>query len=215
MDRTRLANCIFLCLLIFCSSIPYAFLNSTAIADVQSDWESVLDDAQRPVRVAAFDGTYADDYIRLSLLTQPIELEEVLGFGPSGEPITWTTAYLGPKMFSEATANDLTLGQIQELDSISAQANLAVGTLNGPSGSVNVVAMYTSATDADGTRYHHLLPVGEASVQLIDLLSEMTAVVLLIPASAAGKNPCDSPTHCHDLYRTRLSKALRVFADCM
>lgn len=215
MDRTRLANCIFLCLLVLCSSVPYAFLNTPAIADDQSDWELVLDDAQRPVRLAAFGSTYADQYIRLSLLTPPIELEDVVGFGPAGEPITWTTAYLGPEMFSEATATELTSNQIQQLDPISAQAHLAVGTLNGPSGSVNMVGMYMSTTDADGIQQNHLLPVGEASAELIDLLTEMTAVVLQVPISAASRSPCDSPTHCHDLYRTRIAKALRDFAKCM
>ena len=122
---------------------------------------------------------------------------------------------LGPEMFSEATTNELTLDQIQELDSISAQAHLAVGTLSGPSGSVNMVAMYMSATDADGIQYNHLLPVGEASGQLIDSLTEMTAVALQGPLFRAATSPCDSLTHCHDLYRTRMSKALRDFASCM
>ena len=175
----------------------------------------VLDNAQRPVRLAAFGATYADQYIRLSLLTPPIELEDVLGFGPSGEPITWTTALLGPEMFSQATANELTLVQIQELDSMSAQAHIAVGTLSGPSGSANMVGMYMSTTDPGGIQYHYLLPVGEASAELIDLLTEMTAVVLQVPISAASRSPCDSLTHCHDLYRPRLKKALDDFVDCL
>lgn len=215
MNKLRLANCIFLCLLILCSSIPYAFLSSATNADDQLFLQYGLEDAQRPVRIAAFGSTYSDQYIRLSLLTSPIEFGEVAGFGPSGEPITWNTAYLAPEMFSDPEANQLTPDQIEELDSISAQAHLVVGTLSGPSGSVNMVAMYMSVTDAGGVRYHHLLPVGEASVVLIDVLTEMTEVVSRGRFVLRRGSPCDSPTHCHDLYRQRIADALKDFSNCM
>lgn len=217
-QRTRLANAVFLSLLMVCAGVPYAFLNSTALADPQAadrkaDLEAALDSAQRPLRVAAFGDTYSDQYIRLSLTAPPLELGVVVGLGPSGEAVTWATAYLGPEMFSQP--NQLSIEQVRELDSIRAQAHLAVGTLSGPNGSVSMVALYLASTDQDGTRYNHLVPIGEASANLVERLTEMTSVLQSAALVVVGNDPCASLTHCHDLYRQRISAALKNFVDCM
>lgn len=213
---SRYANVLFLiALMIVASLAPYGLLTPAASADTtQEDWEQALKAKQSAVRNSAFGTTYSDEFIRLSLAERPEDSQQTVAFGPSGEPVSWTTAYLGPEMISAAGAGELTAQQIQDLDAIRAQAHLIVGTLDGPNGQVDVIALYHSATDENGTQYHHLVPIGEASPTLVNQLNEMVAVVQSGPI-VTSKSPCDSPTHCHDLYRQRIADALNEFKDCM
>ena len=230
MNRLRLANALFLCLLMLSATMPWTMGPPVVRADDYSPWETELDSAQQPVRVAAFGTTYENDYIRISLQSAPAPLGVTVGLGPGGEPVFWTTAFLGPEMFAEAAANGVpswgTTGQTPDIDP---KAHIIVGTLDGPSGLAYVAGVYMSATDSGNVTYHHLLPIGEATPDLVNRLSEMTAIDMAAGAAAQQQqrqlgvrqltaiedDPCDSPTHCHDLYRQRIADALREFADCM
>lgn len=200
------------------SLVPYAIRTPVASASTttqsQQDWEDALRTKQSTVRGGVFGTTYANEFIRLSLTAAPDELQRTNALGPAGEPLTWTTVFLGPEMISEAALGELTAQQIQDLDAIRAEAYLIVGTLQGPNGTSHVVGLYHTATDQNEVEYHHLVPIGEASPALVSSLTEMVQVVQTGPI-AVGKRPCDSLTHCHDLYRQRIADALRQFARCM
>lgn len=213
---TRYANVLFLITLVIVASLaPYGLLTPVASADtIQEDWEQALKAKQSAVRSSAFGSTYNDEFIRLSLAERPGDSQETVALGPAGEPSSWTTAYLGPEMISAAGPGELTAQQIQDLDAIRAQAHLIVGMLEGPNGQVNVIGLYHSATDENGTQYHHLVPIGETSPGLVNQLNEMVAIVQSGPIFTSN-NPCESATHCHDLYRQRIANALNEFTECM
>ena len=168
-DAARIAPSLFLmALTLFASITPYwSPARATGANLIRADWAAVLAAKQAPVRASTFGTAYAEQFIRLSLSTQPVELQSVSAVGPAGEACSWTTAFLGPEMLSQARSGELPALKVEALTAVRAQAHLIVGTLAGPPGASAVVGLYHATRDTDGTRYFHIVPIGQAAPSLI------------------------------------------------
>jgi hypothetical protein len=208
MDYSRLANAIFLSLLVLSASVPMGW--TQPVHAEQGVMASVVQ-SQAVVTQRAFGSAYSDVLIALKLDSEPVELGLVTGSGPADESITWTTAFIGSEVFSQV--DDMSVEEAQQVANLRAQAHITVGTLSGPSGSSHAIGVVVSAVEG-GVRSHALIPIAEVSAEFAALIAEATELVQM-PLVQATRNPCASITHCHDIYRPRVQKALNEYTACM
>lgn len=159
---------------------------------------------QQPVILGTIGAGYEGEIWDFELDQAAESLETIAGAAPGGEEVLWYTSYIVSVPFETGT---LPLDKIAALRALDADLYWTVGTLTGPFGSVDAVAVTYSATDNTGSRRHFLMPIAEVSDGLVDLL---TTIVTEIEAGA-GPGFGD----CYQTYRTRLARVLRDFNICM
>jgi len=209
MNRYRLANAVFLSLLVLGASVPLAW---TLPAHAEQSVMDAVVQSQNVVTQRAFGSAYTGDFIAVKLDSEPVESGSVTGRGPANEAITWAAAFIGSEVFSQVT--DMPVEAAQQAAAQKAQAHITVGTLSGPSGSSHAIGAVVSIVEASGARIHVLIPIAEVSAQFAALIAQASALVQM-PLVQATKNPCASLTHCHDIYRPRVQTALDAFTACM
>lgn len=208
MDYSKLANALFLSFLVFIASVPVVW---TLPAHADEQVMASVVESQGVVTQRAFGSAYSDVLIAIKLDSEPVELGSVTGSGPADESVTWATAFIGSEVFS--SVEDMSVEEAQQVANLRAQAHITVGTLTGPSGSSHAIGAVVSVVD-DGIRHHVLIPIAEVSAEFAALIAEATEVVQM-PLVQATRNPCASLTHCHDIYRPRVQKALNEYTACM
>lgn len=211
MNKYRLANAIFLSLLVLSGSVPLDWTLPAHADESVSVMDAVVQ-SQNIVTLRAFGSAHSGNFIAIKLDLEPVESGSVTGRGPANEVVTWAAAFISSEVFSQVT--DMPVEAAQQAADQKAQAYITVGTLNGPTGASHAIGAVVSIVEASGTRIHVLIPIAEVSAQFVALIAQASALVQM-PLVQATKNPCASLAHCHEIYRPRLADALSQFAACM